>query len=52
MNMNLNDPKLTAYALDELTGAEKAEMGKRDRVFFRGAGGRERTAPAYWQPAG
>ncbi len=26
MNMNLDDPKLTAYALDELSGAEKAEM--------------------------
>ena len=26
MNMNLDDPKLTAYALDELTGAEKEEM--------------------------
>ncbi|HKP92310.1 MAG TPA: von Willebrand factor type A domain-containing protein [Chthoniobacterales bacterium] len=24
--MNLDDPKLTAYALDELSGAEKAEM--------------------------
>jgi Ca-activated chloride channel family protein len=26
MNMNLDDPKLTAYALNELTGVEKAEM--------------------------
>ncbi|HEY1583677.1 MAG TPA: VWA domain-containing protein [Chthoniobacterales bacterium] len=26
MNINLDDPKLTAYALDELRGAEKAEM--------------------------
>ncbi len=26
MNINLDDPKLTAYALDELAGAEKAEM--------------------------
>ncbi len=26
MNTNLDDPKLTAYALDELTGAEKEEM--------------------------
>src|SRR5712691_7679723 len=26
MNINLDDPKLTAYALDELSGAEKAEM--------------------------
>ncbi|HEY2711040.1 MAG TPA: VWA domain-containing protein [Chthoniobacterales bacterium] len=26
MNMNLDDPKLTAYALDELTGAEKEEI--------------------------
>jgi Ca-activated chloride channel family protein len=26
MNMNLDDPKLTAYALDELSGAEKTEM--------------------------
>ncbi len=26
MNMNLDDPKLTAYALDELSGTEKAEM--------------------------
>ena len=26
MNINLDDPKLTAYALDELSGAEKTEM--------------------------
>ena len=26
MNMNLDDPKLTAYALDELSGAEKEQM--------------------------
>jgi Ca-activated chloride channel homolog len=26
MNINLDDPQLTAYALDELSGAEKAEM--------------------------
>jgi len=26
MNINLDDPKLTAYALDELAGADKAEM--------------------------
>ena len=26
MNINLDDPKLTAYALDELTGQEKAEV--------------------------
>ena len=26
MNINLDDPKLTAYALDELSGAEKAQM--------------------------
>ena len=26
MNMNLDDPKLTAYALDELSGADKKEM--------------------------
>jgi Ca-activated chloride channel family protein len=26
MNTNLDDPKLTAYALDELSGAEKEEM--------------------------
>ena len=26
MNINLDDPKLTAFALDELSGAEKAEM--------------------------
>ena len=26
MNINLDDPKLTAYALDELSGAEKAEI--------------------------
>ncbi|MGH8095368.1 MAG: YfbK domain-containing protein [Chthoniobacterales bacterium] len=26
MNMNLDDPKLTAYALDELAGAEKEQM--------------------------
>ena len=26
MNINLDDPKLTAYALGELSGAEKAEM--------------------------
>lgn len=26
MNINLDDPKLTAYALDELAGGEKAEM--------------------------
>ncbi len=26
MNINLDDPKLTAYALDELSGAEKTEI--------------------------
>ena len=26
MNINLDDPRLTAYALDELSGAEKAAM--------------------------
>jgi len=26
MNINLDDPRLTAYAFDELSGAEKAEM--------------------------
>ena len=33
MNMNLDDPKLTAYALDELGDAEKAANGNRGRVF-------------------
>ncbi|MEO7725595.1 MAG: von Willebrand factor type A domain-containing protein [Chthoniobacterales bacterium] len=28
MNINLDDPKLTAYALDELSGAEKTEMDR------------------------
>jgi uncharacterized protein DUF3520/protein with von Willebrand factor-like domain len=28
MKINLDDPKLTAYALDELSGAEKSEMEK------------------------
>ena len=28
MKINLDDPKLTAYALDELSGGEKSEMEK------------------------
>ena len=28
MKINLDDPKLTAYALDELSGDEKSEMEK------------------------
>ena len=34
MKINLNDPNLTAFALDELTGADKASIRERARAGF------------------
>ena len=38
MNINLDDPKLTAYALDELSGAEKVGNGNSGRCIAGSAG--------------